>query len=372
MSESKVNSKPMVLLVFIAFLSLFLTYYSSELFSVAFSIALLLPVFTLGSNTLKQKLPFKNRFKFPVSFSTLKFIPPLLLLIFLGFDVAVPEFFQMNDASSLFAGYASTNTNSLIGKMSSLITLSYQMLLLLPVVIFVIYYIIQWIRKTSTLGNVPIRPFLALIVSVIVFSFTYINFGLSIFSRAFYLIFPLLAFYSIYEITRRHKSRRFLKIGSKLLYALLIIVPLVISSLFLFDPTHPYAPDQKTKITPAVSFTANNCVNGTTRILTSLDISAQLFYTSVKLDKSNIEAIEFGQQDSVLYDTNMQSVDNTFIEHQYNLLLLSKEFENRVVFASGWQWAPIAPNASLQTSANPSFNRVYDNGEGTLFAFTQT
>jgi hypothetical protein len=209
----------------------------------------------------------------------------------------------------------------------------------------------------------------------VAFSFSYITFGFSFFSRAFYIFFPLLAFYTLFHFKSRFTGGflgSFFSKGAAFFSVLLVLLCLVSLSAFLLDTLQPYTPNSNSQMSPSTAFFINN-VNGNLvcNISTSLDISGQLFFKSVEIGKMNIQPIPFGEDVKALYSNDSQYVDSLFHDKGYDFLLFSRTFETRAIFADGWYWAPAATNASSLISDNSAFNRVYDDNRAITFAYVK-
>ncbi len=79
----------------------------------------------------------------------------------------------------------------------------------------------------------------------------------------------------------------------------------------------------------------------------------------------------FGKDVEILYSHDPEIANNIFRAKSYDLLLISREFERRVVFADGWYWAPVATEATSLISNNPGFDRIYDDGQAVIFAYNR-
>ena len=361
----KTQGKTEVFLLIFSFIALYLTYYSAEFFAVAFSLSLFLittlPLLSRKKNNLKIQ---KIRPKLP-----LILIPMIFLLFFFGFDVVVPLFLNAN-----LRGIESVASFSTGDNVSMILNLLYEALLIVPLAFFVILLFFGRSKINLTCNEKDSKIYLAIIVASVAFSFSYIAFGLSLFSRAFYIFFPLLAIYSLFHFQTKfntHFFNRFFKSTKILLSILLIIVPLICLGVFLLDPLQPYTPNGNSRMAPSVSFLVQSLGTGKCSVLSSLDISGQLFYKTIQLNKGNIEASQFGNDVNVLYSKDSNFTDTVFIDKGYDYLLLSRSFESRAVFADGWYWAQVAPNASSLVSANTAFNRVYDDNQAITFAYVK-
>jgi hypothetical protein len=117
--------------------------------------------------------------------------------------------------------------------------------------------------------------FIAIIFATIIFSIPYSELGLSIFSRAFYIFFPLLAIYSIYEFKLNYNGRfmnHFLKNRfSKILAITMIVITALAGTVtYLVSPVSPYNPNGQSQMSPSISFLIINAGKAQANVLSSL------------------------------------------------------------------------------------------------------
>jgi hypothetical protein len=360
------SSRKYILLLFFCFLALYLTYYSAEFFAMAFtgSFAALIAIERLKrSKTMLSK-------RIDCSCSTLLWFSALFIIFFFGFDTATSDFLKISNYLTPEPSSLSVSFGGLVPAMNFVLTYSYIILLLVPVVAFFLLHLIPKLRTKFIISkNVPTSLFISLVFACVAYSLIYVFFGLSIFSRVFYIFFPLMAIFFSLQLKISFRTR-FAKPALTIFFILLISTTLLTSTAFLFDPEHPYNPNGKSQMSASMSFLVD-CVgnNEISKVLSSLDISGQLFYAAVKADKTNIQPFEFGKDVSILYSDDPSISNTVFHDKGYDLLVLSKSFENRAIFADGWLWTKMAPNASSFVGANPSFNKAYDDSRATIFSY---
>ncbi len=360
------HSKRGILLLMFCFTTLYFTYYSAEFFAFAFSLSLFMIV-TIARFGGK-KAGFLTRLG--KSYRPFLHLPIAFLVLFVGFDAAVYQFFKMHGGFEPVVSY----TGSYISKV---LNLAYQILLLIPIGLYLFVYSIKKFTRSKTEANngskTGIKPtYLAFIFASMAFSFTYItSFGFTPFSRAFHIFFPLLALYSVYQF-KSSFSKRLINYLLTILATLIILASLMTSVVFLFDQMHPYTPKGYSLTSPKVSFLVDHVDKSEEiKVLSSLDIAGYVFYKAMQNGKADIYPFMFGKDVEILYSHDPEIANNIFRAKSYDLLLISREFERRVVFADGWYWAPVATEATSLISNNPGFDRIYDDGQAVIFAYNR-
>jgi hypothetical protein len=356
------RTKGGICLAMLCFVALYFTYYSAEFFALAFSFSL----FMIEAITRLGRKKAKISTHLDKSFRSFLYLPLAFLVLFIGFDTAVYQFFQIHASIYLVVSYI----GSFIGNVFNLL---YITLLLIPIVLHLLLYSINKLKTGATKSDkTEIKPtYLAFIFAAATFSFIYFSFGMSLFSRAFYIFFPLLALYSISQLKLSFR-RRFINYILTTIIIFMLLTPLIILGIFLQDPMHPYGSKQYSKMSPSISFFVDHVDESKAiKVLSSLDITGHIFYRATQLGKKNIYPYMFGKDVEILYSHDPEMVTDLFQAKSYDFLLLSREFERRVVFADGWYWAPIATEATSLITTNSGFDRTYDDGQAVIFAYNK-
>lgn len=360
------RTKGDIFLLIFCFVTLYFTYYSAEFFALAFSLGLF-AIYAITKVKKKKNVEFsKYRDEYYRPFI---YLPISFFVLFISFDTAVYQFFQIHGEYEPIVSYIGS-------RISGVLQLSYYVLLLIPIGIDFFFYITKKFTKhrmeAANGSRTGIKPtYLAFTFAAIAFSFIYMTFGFNIFSRAFHIFFPLLALYSIHQFRLRFCGR-FMKYCSSILVILILLIPPIITGLFLQDPMHPYGPNQYSKISPSISFLVNNSDESKAiKMLSSLDITGYMFFRAMQLCRKSIYSYMFRRDVEILYSHDPEMVDDLFHAKSYDFLLLSREFERRVIFADGWYWAPIATEAFSLIITYTTFNKIYEDGQAAIFAYNR-
>jgi hypothetical protein len=370
----KSQTKSSILLLIFCFIGLFFTYYGAELFALAFSVSIFL--LTAISEIPKKRIEgFRH---YSRSFPPLLLLSIIFLIIFLIFDTALSQFLNLSSLSQM-SRELSIAVSYPSNKMYNAVYLLYLILLLIPVVLFLSAFLMQKSKikiglKLRQSNTNDANVFVAFIFATLAFTFPYAELGLSIFSRAFFLFFPLLAIYSIYHFklsfnvhfTNHFLKNRFFKI---LPIVLIVTTALAGTVTYLLSPISPHNPDGQSQMSPSNSFLIKNAGDAQANVLSSLDASGQLFYNTVKASKTNIDAYTFGQDIEMLYSNDSQLANSVFRDKNYNFLLFSMNFEKQPIFADGWFITPAITKATSSLDTNSAFNRVYDDNNAIILGY---
>ena len=359
------RTRSIISLMLLVFVTLYFTYYSMEFIALALTIGLsLLLVLT------------KRRMKPESQSSRALFVHLALCLtvIFLSFDSIVYQYLSSHGSGlEVAVGYsvsylsylsqALMKSGGAIERYSSgeasppyfhVTELTYRVLLPLPIVAFLLLRLVKKLNVSPFWKKSEI-VYLSLTFSALAHFVVYLTYPvLNVISM--YILFPLLALYSIQELpylTRRLKLR---SIGRALIIAILLIGLMRFPAL-LADPGKPSFTYSVSE--PSITFLISHLGEGTDSVVSTHQISGYTTYISTRLNK-HVFTFTLGQDAEALYSHNSDDLGKLFARREYDFILLPSEITKKPLFASAWSIRPPAPEASFLFNANTAFDRIYD------------
>ena len=376
--ESQAFSAKGIFLLVITFVALYLTYYTSEVNAVVFSLAMAVGVFILSKCKKIQLGQYKLR-------RPLIILALIFTLIFIQFDNIFYSYFsQIMSTKSLsylssylsyvrgmFSSESNVSNNSYKTEaFTSNIGLLLIISIVVPILLYTLYFSIKFLKKPSVLLHTHIDVkyvlFFALmlpwLVDIIIYS------SLEIFPyKYFLLIFSLLAFFSINQfkfLERKIKKMKFVRI---FLLCLILVLCVAKFGAWFEDPKLGYAQSFDSSIKSTSLWVSQSAVEG--NILTDLKTGGRLLVDVTELKKADSIYIHLFDQETIsfLYISDSTNASKAFDQTNCDYLVLSYKSVSQPIEGANWLNSKPLGSAFYSPNNYTNFERVYDDGKGVVY-----
>ncbi len=379
--KSRAFSEKGIILLLITFVALFLTYYTSEVNAVVFSIAIAIGVFVLSKGKRSQLVQHKLRR--PVIILALIFA-----FIFMQFDNIFYSYFSQitsTKALTYLGSYLSyvqgmfsseTNVNNTSYKtegFTSDIGLLLIISIVIPISIYMLHFSIKFLKKPSLLLHSQIDVkyvlFIALMLPWLVDIIIYSSFEIFPF-KYFLLMFSLLAFFSISELKFLERKIKRLKFARIFLLCLILVLCVAKFGAWFEDPKLGYAQSFDSSIKSTSQWTSQYTTEG--NILTDLKTGGRLLEDVTILKKVDSVYIHIFDRETIsfLYCPDSENASKIFEQTNCNYLVLSYTSVSQPVEGANWLNSKPLGSAFYSPNNNTDFEKIYDDGKGVVYKST--
>jgi hypothetical protein len=379
--KSRAFSEKGIFLLIITFVALYLTYYTSEVNAVAFSLAIAVGVFVLLKCKKSQLLQTKLR-------QSVTILALIFTLIFIQFDNIFYSYFSQimstkglsylsNYLSYVHGMFSSETTINNTAYKTETFTSNIGLLLIIsifiPILLYTMYFSIKFLKKSSLLlhGQIDVKYvlFFALmfpwLVDIIIYS------SLEAFPfKYFLLMFSFLAFFSINELKFLERKIKRLKFARIFLLCLILVLCVAKFGAWFEDPKLGYAQSFDSSIKSTSQWTSQYTIEG--NILTDLKTGGRLLEDVTELRKVDSVYIHLFDQETIgfLYITDSEGASKVFERNSINYLVLSYASVSQPIEGANWLNSKPLGSDFYSLINYSDFEKIYDDGKGVVYRST--
>ncbi len=379
--ESRAFSAKGIFLLVITFVALYLTYYTSEVNAVVFSLAMAVGVFVLSKCKKAQLQPYKLR-------RPLIILALIFTLIFIQFDNIFYSYFSqiMSTKSLSYLGSYLSYVRGMFSSESNGMNTAYKteaftsnigLLLIIsivvPILLYTLYFSTKFLKRPSVLLNNKIDVkyvlFFALmlpwLVDIIIYS------SLEVFPfKYFLLMFSLLAFFSINELKFLERKIKKLKFARIFLLCLILVLCVAKFGAWFEDPKLGYAQLFDSSIKSTSQWTSQYATEG--NILTDLKTGGRLLEDVTELKKVDSIYIHLFDQETIsfLYISDFENASRVFEQTNCNYLVLSYTSVSQSIEGANWLNSKPLGSAFYSPNNYTDLEKIYDDGKGVVYKST--
>ncbi len=358
-------------LLFLIFVTTYLTYYTAEAYMIILSLGI-----TLLLLTERRILRVKSLQKYP----NLSSLSVALVVFFAGFDTIFYSYLRqissanlgefimgyMEYVSDMLTGEAYTGVQSAtVSRLTLYSGMAVYISLAVPILLYLAHLAVTLIKKVHNSENINVD--LRLVVFLMLLATGVINVliyaGLSVMGYKYILlVYPLLAFYSLEHLEMA-------QVKKLVIMVLIVILCVTKFSAYCLDTSVGYADSYYSYINPTATWVSRHLDNGD--ILTDLKTGGNLLFEEAKAGKANQVQISMFTENNVsfLYPGNMGEANVVFQRWGYDYLVTSHRYGTQSVVGANWLGVKLSEDVLQRLDSYSGFYKVFDDSHGIVYKF---